>query len=83
MNLFFDKNININMDYKFVVGDLLKVKYFDEYKYLHFIEGVCLLKRKTKRGDLYVLVYDKTKGFYFSFFLNSPLVVSIFKKKLN
>ena len=86
MNLFF-KNISsdnlLNKKFlNFEKNDLLLVKYFDQYKFIHTIEGRCIQKRRTKNGDTFVSIYVKTKNMYFSFFQLSPLIVSVLKKKI-
>jgi len=83
MNIFFNKLISFSdkMVLDFDKNDILIVKYYDQFKYIHVIEGKCLEKRKTKNKDVFVSVYVKSKNLYFSFFKNSPLIVSILKKK--
>jgi hypothetical protein len=83
MNLFFKPqkeylNTKVIFDDKFFVGDRIKVNYYDQYKYLHTLEGKCVKKRKVA-DTYYVVVYEKNKNFYFSFFLNAPLILSVFK----
>jgi len=94
MSLFFDNSYKIKNNNDFVlfgtnkkivnfsINDILYVKYYDQYKYLHNIEGRCIQKRFTKNNrDIFVTVYVKTKNLYFSFFLNSPLIITILRKK--
>jgi hypothetical protein len=87
MNFFFNNNKYFNsiIDKKlfldFKKQDSLLVKYYDQFKYIHIIEGKCLIKRKTKNKDLFVSIYVKSKNMTFSFFKNSPLIINILKKK--
>lgn len=88
MSLFFKKLDKLCPNQKklkkvlnFYLNDTLYVKYYDQFKYLHNIEGKCVEKRVTKNKDIFFTVYVKTKNLYFSFFINSPLIVSILRKK--
>lgn len=78
LNSYFYKKLNYNNNL-FQVGSRLKVRYYDQYKRLHLFEGVCVRSYRVA-NDIYITLYQKQKGFYFSFFLNSPLIVAIFKK---
>lgn len=78
LNPYFYKKSNFNNDL-FKVGFRLKVRYYDQYKRLHLFEGVCV-RSYSISNDIFVTLYQKQKGFYFSFFVNSPLIVGIFKK---
>jgi hypothetical protein len=84
MNIFFKTQQNSNLKKKileFKKNDTLLVKYYDQYKYIHTIEGKCIARRSTKGSDFFVSIYVKTKNMYFSFFQFSPLIVAILKKK--
>lgn len=84
MSFFFEsKNLSISLiknyyDYK--KGDLLYISYYDQYKNYYTLEGKCVLKKKSVNGDIFLCIYNKSRGLYFSFFQNSPLIISIFKK---
>ena len=86
MNIFFIPNTGLISSSKkkilnFSKNDTLLIKYYDQYKYIHTLEGRCITKRKTKGNDFFVSIYVKTKNMYFSFFQHSPLIVSILRKK--
>lgn len=79
MSLMFKKSdINFN-NFEFKEGDIIKVRFYDQYKFINIFEGKCLLKRKTDE-NMFVTLQNRNKGIYFSFFLNSPLLVALFKK---
>ena len=85
MNIFFKNNNSLSSSKKkflnFAKNDTLLVKYYDQFKYIHTLEGRCITKRKTKGNDYFISIYVKTKNMYFSFFQCSPLVVSVLRKK--
>lgn len=82
MNFFFSKlkesksqildinEVHLNFNYK--------IKYYDQFKYVHFLEGKCVTKRKSA-NTYFVMLYSKNKGLFFSFFYNSPLILSLEK----
>lgn len=70
--------INYN-NFEIKKGDTIKVKFYDQYKFMNVFEGKCLIKRKAD-NNMFVVLHNKNKGVYFSFFLNSPLLVALFKK---
>ena len=78
LNPYFYKKLKFD-DKIFQVGSRLKVRYYDQYKRLHLFEGVCV-RSYSVTNDVFITLYQKQKGFYFSFFVNSPLIVGIFKK---
>ena len=51
--LFFESKTIKN--YNFVAGDKIKIKYYDEFKYLHFFQGVCIKKRRLKNGNFFIV----------------------------
>jgi hypothetical protein len=82
MNLFFEKVVNkqVNiLDIESIhVGNNYKIKYYDQYKYSHFLEGKCVKKRKIL-NTYFILLQSKSKGLFFSFFYDSPLIISLEK----
>jgi hypothetical protein len=90
MNVFFSKNYsNRNLDNSFTkvyshlqLNDTVYIKYYDQFKYLHSFEGKCLKNRTTKSGDSFISINSKLKNFKFSFFKESPLIISVLKKKI-
>lgn len=79
MNFFFKKSIVNFNNFDFKEGDIIKVRFYDQHKFMNIFEGKCLVKRKADQ-NMFVILHNKNKGVYFSFFLNSPLLVALFKK---
>jgi hypothetical protein len=90
MNVFFSKNhVNRILYNSFTknysrlhLKDTVYIKYYDQFKYLHSLEGKCLRNRITKSGDSFISIHSKLKNFKFSFFKQSPLIVSVIKKNV-
>jgi hypothetical protein len=78
-NFFFSNNFSYkNFVQNIQINTYYKVKYYDEYKYLHFFDGKCLMIRKSS-NDIYLLFQVRNKGIFLSFFASSPLLISIEK----
>jgi hypothetical protein len=79
MNFFFKNNlVSFNFVKNLQINYYYRIKYYDEFKYLHFFDGKCLLIRKV-HNDFYILFQVKNKGIFLSFFASSPLLFSVEK----